>query len=593
MSLLAYQQLVQLIQNGDPVNEATINRILSTLEGNTAYLKSIFESAVLGSAQFAYGVTVETDALIGQPVYFNAANGRFERALAAATVDSSGELTTTASSHVWGLVYAKHSSITADLLLSGYAPLDLSNAVTGTVTAGLYFLSGTTAGGMQKTSPPVGIPILRSDGDGNVLLRPNLSDIFAQHRHYRFELQCVPAGTHSDPGASPHVITGPDVNVEGWLPAASLSNAPTGAKFGYNVAASAALSAVWPPMPLDSAYLEWNKGLSKDVGGTGVQRGTAAPLVVIDRNGIWWMSDSYQDVPWPHDYDTSSPPAAPVPGADPRDLAMTATLYFTKMQYHSDSTVVTSLRPGSSKVSLTCLHDGATGKTTGDLVVDLDLANLVDPGDDEAGYLVFKDYDPNTQTWFRGPAVDAVVAGEGVLLNSTAQDGTSHRGVVTIAAPAASAGMELPLEEVRLNGVEEENYQDTLGLGFPDGRDSEFRAKFKIPGALSGVTSLTMKLRFQFLARAAGSLPDFTLAYRRIPRPTAATALPIVDSALTLDMTPGSSMAINEYVEIESAAFTAAPGDCVLFSMLRSGSSDGYSGYVHVLDIRPVIEAIS
>lgn len=593
MTIAGYQTLIDLISDGDRVDADTINHVLSQLGANTDYLKLLFETALLGSAQFAFGQTVETDALVGQPVYYNSNNARFERALASAYTDeTTGLLTTAPSSHVWGLVYTKHSATTADILISGYATIDLSNAVTGTVAAGVYYLGAATPGKLQATAPPVGIPVLRSDGDGNVHIFPSFTDVFAQHRHYRFPLVAYPAGDHEppDPITDPHVITNADDEVEGWLPADDPSfegNAPTGAKFGYNIAASS-LAAVWPPMPIDSAYIEWNKGLDIDVGGTGTQQGTTAPLVQIDANGIWWMSDNYGDVPWYKDLDTASPPADPVPGENPREIAMSLMLWFTKMQFLTEGNAVTSLQAGSDKVTLTCLHSGAAA-TTGDLVVDVDLDATVDDGDDEAGDLVFKRFDTTTQTWFRGPIVESLRAGTNVTLTSDNEDDPDYYGTVTINASLMTVGTEFPIEEVRLDGVEEENYEGTLGLSFPAGRDTEFRAKVNIPGVIPGYSGATIKLQFTLLARAAGDLPALTCGYKLISRTATPAALPVAaDTAVTVDVSGGVGIGTDEYVDVESEAFAVDAGDQVLFSLQRS-SLDTFAGAVHVIDMRAVL----
>jgi hypothetical protein len=591
MTLAGYRALVPLLADGDSVDADVTNRVLGDLHTNTTYLKELVEAALLGSTQFAFGQSVEESALVGQPVYYRAATQQFERALAVAAVDGeTGLLTTSESSQVWGILFRKHSSTSADILLSGFAALDLANSVDGTVEAGVYYLGAIEAGKLQRTVPPVGIPVLRATGDGTIYVFPSFTDSFLQHKHYKFDLIAYPAGDHSDPLAGPHVITNPDDEVEGWLPAAEEmfeGKAPEGAKFGYNIAASP-LATVWPPVPIGSAYIEWNKGLDPDVGGTGTQQGTTAPLVVIDNNGIWWMSDAYMDAPWPFDLDTASPPADPALGEDPREMAMSLTLWFTRMQFSTDSTVVTSLQAGSSKVSITCLHGSGNG-STGDLVVDLNLEALVDPDDDEDGDLVFKRYDEDTQTFFRGPVVSSLRAGTNVTLSSDNEDDPDYRGTVTVNASLLSPGYEFAIEEVRLSGVEEENYGSTLGLGFPAGRDSELRAKFRVPGSLPGYSGATVKLRFQFLARASGDLPDFTVARTIIPQPTTAAPLPSAATSVALDMSDGAGIAIDEYIEIETAAFAVTAGDQVLFSISRLGSEDGFAGSVHIIDLRAVV----
>jgi hypothetical protein len=592
MTLAGYKNAVPLLADGDSVDANTNNRVLGDLFANTTYIKDLVEAALLGSTQFAFGQSVEESALVGQPVYYRASTQQFERALAAAVTDGeTGLLTTAESSQSWGIVFRKHSSTSADILLSGFAQLDLSNAVDETVEAGIYYLSAVEAGKMQKTSPPVGIPVLRATGEGTIYVFPSFTDSFLQHRHYKFDLVAYPSGEHVDPEGDVHAITAADDSIEGWLPADNAvfeGNAPTGAKFGYNIAASP-LATVWPPVPIGSAYIEWNKGLDPDVGGTGTQQGTTAPLVVVDNNGIWWMSDAYGDVPWPKTLDTSSSVSLdPTPGENPREMAMTLTLWFTKMQFITDSTVVTSLQAGSSKVSITCLHGSGNG-STGDLVIDLNLEALVDPDDDEEGDLVFKRYDEDTQTFFRGPVVSSLRAGTNVTLSSDNEDDPDYRGTVTVNASLLSPGYEFAIEEVRLNGVEEENYGSTLGLGFPAGRDSELRAKFRVPGSLSGYSGATVKLRFQFLARASGDLPDFTVARTIIPQPTTAAPLPSAATVVALDMSAGAGIAIDEYIEIETAAFAVTAGDQVLFGVSRLGSEDGFAGSVHIIDMRAVV----
>jgi len=599
--MATFQDIITLIQNGDPVNAGTINRALRQLDGNTKYIKQLLETALIGSTIFARSVTVEPDALVGAPVYFNEDTARFERALADSALDDNGEIQTAASSQVWGVVHTKHNSTSADVLLGGYTELDISAVVDDSVAAGVYYLSSGSAGKLTQQSPPITVPVLLSDGDGNVFVNPRLYDAFMDHKHIKYDLACVPAGDHTPPSLGErHTITNPDTAIEGWLPAdhaVFAGNAPYGAAFGYNLSAST-LNNLWPPIPLSNAYLEWDKGEIKDYMGMGVPLGPDG-LCVLDSNGLWWMSDLYSDVPWPTDYNSSISysSSSSYNLEDPRRLAMKLTLWFARMSFMTSGNVVTSLQVAEGSegfLELTCAQTGVNA-TTGDLQLAFNSEYLVDEDQTTAGHIVFKGLSDSQFT--RGPVVEAITTGSSnVYLTSTATNGTNHQGTVNIAVITNALGGELPVQLVRLDGVTEENYQDVLGLGFPVSRDSSYRARFEIPADLNGVTTLTMQLRLRLLAISAGSLPSLDVTYRRIPRPspaTAHTALPVTDTALTLDMSAAqapTAMGAAEYIEVSTNTFTAYPGDVVLFSVTRNGyGGDGYSGEFHVIDQRPVI----
>jgi hypothetical protein len=601
--MATYQDLITLIRNGDPVDSGTINRVLRQLDGNIKYLKQLIDTTELGSAVFARSVTVASNTFVGAPVYFNSVSNRFELALAASTMSAEGDLITNESAQVWGVVHTKHNSTSADILLTGYAELDISLATGGTVEPGIYFLSAGSPGLLTQQSPAVTVPVLSADDDGHVFINPRLYDAFMDHRHYKFELVCLPAGDHTPPALDlRHEITNPDTAVEGWLPADHAifaGKAPYGAAFGYNLSASA-LNNLWPPIPLSNVYLEWNKGELKDYLGMGVPLGPDG-LAVIDENGIWWMSDCYGDVPWPVDYDSSavSSIVSSYSLECPRNLQMQLTLWFARMTFMTAGNVVTSLQvaEGSENfLDITCVSTGLPG-STGALQIAFDSDNVVASDTTTAGHIVFKELVNNQ--FRRGPVVEAITSSSSnVYLTSTDTADDEHRGTVNIAVITSALGGELPVQLVRLDGVTEENYEDVLGLGMPAGRDSAYRARFEIPATLDGITSVTMQIRLRLLAISAGSLPDLDVSYRRIPRPSPAsthTALPLTDTALTLDMSAAqapTAMGAAEYIEVATSTFTAYPGDVVLFSVTRNGyGGDGYSGDMHVIDQRPVITA--
>lgn len=273
---------------------------------------------------------------------------------------------------------------------------------------------------------------------------------------------------------------------------------------------------------------------------------------------------------------------------------MSVTCWFTKMQFQSASTVVTSLRAVTgSGLTVTCVQDDSAA-TTGDLQIDFDPDFLFDTEDDEPGHIVFKRHED--KTFYRGPVVESIIVdSDFILVSSTAEDGDEHQGKVTLSFTPTPVGSELPIEMVRLNNVEEEFYEEVLGLGFRQDVDAEYRAKVNIPSTIEA-TTVRIRLRFLMLARAAGDLPAFTLTARNVTRPGATTAtalaLPTTDSSVTLSTADATGMAEDDYVEVVSSEITTAPGDFVLFTLGRAGSSDSFAGDIHVIDQRAAISSI-
>jgi hypothetical protein len=591
--------ILQLIRRNESVLEGVPNRVFEQIHENVRYLSDVIEAAATGSTIFARSVSVEADALVGMPVYYNPDTQQFERALGATRTDATtGLLLTAPSADVWGVVHTKHNSTLADLLLYGYASLDISNAVDVAVAAGTYYLSGVTAGKMTRSRPPLAVPVLRSDGAGNVFVCPNVVDFLDRHVHYHFSLSVVPAGetTPPSPGGR-HSITDADDDLPGWLPADHASfdgKAPAGAAFGYNLAAHPQLLAVWPPLPTGNAQLVWDKGLSIDVGGTNVPLGSSG-LCVIDRHGVWWMSDCYGDVPWPVDYDSSSPESYSDSASVecPRHLDMRLDLWFSRVNFATDVTSVTSLRSNDARVKVRCYGTDDLA-STGDLEVTLDFSMSVTDEDALGGQVLKELNDGNT--FKRGWAVEGIYSeSENVTVTGThsrpldPDDEDSQeiqQGVVQIEVAPASV-LELPTELVRLDGVSEEYLFDLMYLAFAQGEQSALRGKIRVPTDI-GIASPQLALRLRILGRTAGTLPDLTVTARRVARNDPADtplALPTSGSEFTVDIDTGVSLVTtNTYVEAESEPFEVAAGDLVFFSIERS-DSDGYNGEVGMLQM--------
>lgn len=594
---MGYKTQIQLIRQGDPVAPETDNPIFSDVIGNVNYLKALIDAAAIGSAAFARNVTVEPDALVGQPVYYNDVAQRFERSLALAEVDPDTQALIPAdSSQVWGLVYAKTNSTLADLLIFGYAEVDLTDALADPVEAGNYYLSSSTPGMLVFDKPPLSIPVLRTTGDGKVFLLPTFLDSFDRHTHYKFSLTTQPAGDHTPPSpGNRHVIDNPDALLPGWLPADHSSFnglAPAGASFGYNLVAHEALQTRWPPLPIGEAHLEWNKGLDKDIGGTGVIQGTQG-LAIIDRNGIWWMSDCYGDVPWPRDLDTATPSSVSESVDEcPRNLTMSLILWFSRPNFATETFSVTSLRSADDRVIVRCVDD--TEAAVGDLEILLDFSFVVSPDETQRGAIVLKQLED--ETFLSGPVLEGLyTTGSNVTLSSDRatvkldlDDDDSpdvYQGMVQLEV-STQATQQLPIELVRVEGIEEEFFSDIPYLGMTADEQSSYRARIVVPADLS-IANPQLAIRLLILGRTAGVLPDLNITARILPRPSdgidAPEDLPLVgeEFAVTID-TNATLTSANQYVEATANPFAVSPGDIVLYTVERL-STDGYAGDVGIL----------
>jgi len=581
----------QFVKPGEPVASGVVNRAPAVMDARTNYLLALLNTASTGSAIFARQVTVAPSVVPGNAVYFNPATSRYEAALSAATTNVDGVPVTAASAHAWGVIFTKDASNLADILLVGFAALDITAALEPgqTLTAGLYYLSRSTPGALTQVRPPVAMPILRSDGAGNVMVNPAWEDPLTEHVHSCIQLRAAPAGTHTYSGNGPHVITNPDPFVPGWLPADHQvfnGTAPSRAVFGYNISADKQLKSVWPPVPVNFAVLE------KD--GIQVQDGPVG-LVIFDKNGIWWTSNEYGQVPFPDHIHTDpeiisqwSQPSSTMP--DNYEYEMQLKLYFTKPTFLTDQTVVTSLQSIDPRVQVICADDGQA--FYGPLQIALDLIFMLG-GNDTPGFNVFKSFNPATQTFATGPVCSGIYTlssslklysplTETVVIDDVEQN--VFRGDIGIDI-FNNTGRELFTELVRLDGVEEEYVNDVMYLGFDPQELQSFRSVIRVPQTLDTARP-AMTLQFRILGLGAGNLPALTLTYLRVPAalssPVSPVTLPdVADQSLTIN-TAFTTTAANQYADIQSASFLVEPGDDVFFTLKRS-ASDVYPYQVGVI----------
>ncbi len=597
-------RLIQVVRDGEPVKAGTVNRPTRQLSENLDFIWQVLQEAEAGSTVYAYIQTVEADAQIGMPVYFNSTRQRYERGLAAMdNTPGVGMPVLGEKGRIWGIVTRKHEATSADILLYGYAEVDISAAVGGTVVAGDYYLSGQTPGGLVRQRPPISVPVLRADGAGNVCVMPQFIDFIDRHVHYKFDLVCRPAGTTAPPETgNRHVISNPEPDAEGWLPADHAvfeGKAPAGAAFGYNFTQHPQLDNAWPPLPATQAVVEWDKGLDKDIGYTMVPLG-ADEQCVVNADGIWWMSDAYGDVPWPLSFDSETYVSDSVSESasieSPRDLHMLMQIWFTKVQFATDVTVVTSLESADELLTITCL-DGVTPAKAGALKIKLNLNLLVEDG--STGYRFLTGVDGNKLTRGLGArgiyaASDNVSVTGNVTSKLVAGDDSSPtvaHGDVGIAV-SLQPTYEVPTTLIRVDGVQEAFLFDMTYLAFSAERQSEYRGRIEVPHDLQLPTP-KMRLRFRIFGNVAGTLPTMELTARRVPATVDGEPLdlPTDDDEFGVSLVTAITLTDNnQYVDVTSGVFEVAAGDQVFYTIKRL-STDDYAGEVGLWEQKGVLSS--
>jgi hypothetical protein len=393
----------------------------------------------------------------------------------------------------------------------------------------------------------------------------------------------------------------------------NFSTFPVGASYGYNMDTHNALKLVWPPVPLDQAYLE--------IDGMGVD----SSKYIFDLSNIWWKDECYGRGPWPIEPEATcvvDTPGVPDPECvkDPplveegyvkRDTkTMNMRLYFTKMVFKTASSVVTSLTPApGSPITLTCDGEPAI---RGDLIIDINLGGAIIPGN--TSFTALKDV--TGVTFEEGYVVTGLKNIDGTITigipdvlkgTQTIADGF-YRGELTISAPNPSTlQREGNIELSALNGVREDNDGNVFFLSLPKSQNTSLVGKIGIPRT-NLPTNPMIKLHFWLLARIAtpAVLPDLTLTVEKVPKPKATCvgakqnlSTKIIETPEILDFTTCGPLSNNDYIEVESGLFSLVDtvpnpdstyGE-IYFTLARSGFSDGYLGDVGILRMGFVISS--
>jgi hypothetical protein len=553
--------LIKQIIAGEDVSAAVTNRPTGQIAQRTEYLYERLQELLSSEALFAHDVNLEEAALVGDVVYWDATSETYKRAIAALGYsEAAGYWTISESSYAVGMVYEKTSNTTGHIVTAGFvSDFDLTDTIVGDSTAaGPYFLSMTNPGKVTTIQPPVGVFVLYNRDGESFHFGPTPRDVLEDHIHYRYDLYAIPAGDHNcvdiaDPDGHNKVLNA-DSSLPGWLPADDpifSGLAPAGAKFGYNISQHPELEHVWPPLPIDSVYIERNN--------RGVPVNTPeCPLVLVDVHGIWWMQDCYGAAPWPPELpgcisDSSS--SSESSSSSPTCLCETAIEYmpghaqnldemhlriwFVKMVAKTDQTVVTQLDPCDDSQPIVVADCEGAPASTGKLCLSFDWDKLTKEYP-ISGYGAVKDL--TGAVIKRGPVITGIKPGVRATIDGIGTAGVDfekdtetgiYRGEVQIGLDASTDQSEGSIELVALNSVRKDydETQQRLTLHFPGGFESSIRGRINLSRInLSNELEpdeLDLRLWFWFVSRdPAGAMPALTATYRRYPRPTTILELP-------------------------------------------------------------------
>lgn len=199
---MGFTAVLSTLQDGvDHVRASDLNRPLSQLQGNCLFLQQQIATLVASTGLYIRNAATNTTVLVGQPVYWDSVNQRFDLAVADGTVRQ----------NVVGVCFAKAASNVGDILILGYSPLSLSNALAGggSATAGRYYLSTTVPGQLTTSSVTPNVLVLISDGQGDVYVLPQLPGLQGQVGPTGPQGPAGPAGATGQQGpAGPQGQTG-------------------------------------------------------------------------------------------------------------------------------------------------------------------------------------------------------------------------------------------------------------------------------------------------------------------------------------------------------------------------------------------------
>lgn len=552
-----------------------LNNALAQIQQSLQFLSNVMTVAREGSALLGFNIAIDPAIQVGQPVYYNVANSRLELAQVEVT-EANGYLSAAVKSDVIGIVTVKCASDKAHILLDGICSIDLT-ASTGSATPnGKFYLSRDPGKLISTVDQQVVSPVLVAFGDGSVLFRPWFADNFARYIPKLISISALPAGTASS-SSGITTISSTNTTTAGWLPAShSVFNGlrPSGAEFGYHWQVDANLKDIWPPLAPAESRLHIDPGTENSRGYSTVLSGDSNRLL-IDANGIWWMTRTTGQLPWDMPLDLTNPSNG-VPIDYARRLRFEGQF---AGEYTSGNQSVHSLISEVPWLKFYGLST-QTVASRGDLSLRLVPSEWItsDPPD-MTGTAIKRLVDAKFTS---GPVITGIksLSPSATLSGTDIGDGYVS-GLVGLTVVPVKDFDVLPLR-IKLTNVTDEAYSDVMALGMPGGSNSSFIVEYHIPKAIPANSQV--KFIFWLLAPQQIAIPaGMTVQSRRMLAATGtAQSLPVFTD-LTFTYPSGSTLAAGKYIAAETAALDVSGGDTIFIKVARAGATDGVAGRIDVL----------
>ena len=557
-------------------NVADLNRLLGDLFQNDRLIADVVETTRIGQANFAYNAPVAGSVQVGQPVFYNRTNGRFERT-ALATIQTAGRLFASESSEAWGLLTKRCTADRGHLLLSGIASVDLTASTGQAAPSGKLYLSRAAGLMAPLADSAIQAPACLAIGNGEVIFRPWFADTFPRYVASHRTLSTQPAGTLVTSSGQVSIAAANSA-LPGWLPAGHTSfggNQPVGAHFGYNFVHDVALAAAWPPLEpaLSRIYYESGGSTSR---GSRVLLGSETGRLLIDQHGIWWMTNCVGQLPWDMAPEGATG-AVTCPKSFPRRMVLEAAYAITSQQ---PAVYVTSLASLANWLKVYANGSRSTA-ATGSLQLAVDPSLLINAAIVSLAGRAIKGYQDGQ--FISGPVVTSLRSSSPSLqINGSEPAPDGQAGVITFEL-TASKDFDLLPNATQLFSASTEAYADTIAIGLPAGRPASFVSSFHIPSAVPADS--TVQFTFWLHAVQTTTLPvGLTCRTRRFSVPPAGTQLavqPEVD--LALNYTAGQGLTAGNYRAVETAPLVVRGGETIYLRFARAGGLDGVGAELQVL----------
>lgn len=569
----------------DPLNAdftpSDINQRLSQLQQNISFLSSVMQTAREGSAIYGFDAPINPAIEVGQPVYYDLSTDRFELSRLD-LVKVGANYIAGPSSDVWAIVVQKCAVDRATLLLDGVSSVNMLVSTSLTMIGGKWYLSDQAGRLTQNANPILVSPVLLGTGQGDILFRPWFADNFVRFAPKTIPISAQPAGTLNNTG-SITTISSPNLLIPGWLPAANAvfnGLRPVGARFGYHRQVDPNLKDSWPPIrPDESRILLDNGGVTSD--GYTTFLGVDTDRLIIDGNGIWWMTDRTGQLPWDLPFPLTAPPSNP-----PGPLNYSRRMFFEgsfAAPFSSELQQVHSLKSDVPWLQFFG-QDTEAPADRGDLKLKLLPAEWIREFPRDLLGLGLKQLVDGQFT--QGPLVTSIRAGSPSLsiTGGVAYSPENFSGELTLSVQSSKDFDILPLRIVLQGGATDEEYQETIGIGLPPNFNTAFIAEFNIPHTISPASQA--KFVFWLLAPTQMTIPaGLTTQVRRLPKNTG-TPLPLTDyGPLVFNYPANSSLAAKHYVLAETNPIAVSGGDIVYIKLSRAGLTDGQSARLDVIKL--------